>query len=362
MSTNTPINAKDFGLVGNGIADDTNAFLDMHGEAQLQRRAIYLPYGEYLIADDLSLSCDAPVVIYGDSQQASRIMFDNCPGLLYNFYQHGIQQPVGISMRNLGLAARGACGNGLSISYGNPTTTNDHYRGAVNLRDVAIESNDQGHWNGGLKLDGVWNATLDNVYASGNPCGGVWNDMAGSGLSLEGLCVNLKASNCRFNFWATGVYAHGITHNHEGLFFSNCSMVAVKRGVWVKGNPEYMAGSMPAPRIHTFNWMGGMIENRCNGVTGGLAAFHLEHVWSSAIIGCQMITDTLETLENSYGVIAQNCKRIMVQGCEINAYTFPIANTDVAEENVATGNTFPNCRHGVMHSPQEYNCIFENNT
>jgi hypothetical protein len=350
---NSPINARDFGLVGNGLADDTNAFRDMHGESQLQRRAIYLPYGDYLITDDLSLSCDNPVVVYGDSQQASKLLFDGCPGLLYNFYQHGIQQPVGLVMRHLGLSARGGCGTGLSIGYGNPAVTNDHYRGAVNLRDVAIESSDQGHWIGGVKLDGVWNATLDNVYASGDPAGGVWNNMAGSGLSLEGLCVNLKATNCRFNFWATGVYAHGITHNHEGLFFSNCSMVAVKRGAWVKGNPEYMAGNTLAPRIHTFNWMGGMIENRFTGVTGGLAAFHLENVWSSSIVGCQMITDTLATLEASYGVIAQNCQRVMVSACEINAYQYAIATTGESGGHCFRDNAIANCSSGVVLSPED---------
>lgn len=355
---NTPINAKEFGLAGDGIADDTNAFRDMHGEAQLHRRAIYLPYGDYRITDDLSLSCDNPVVIYGDSQQASRLLFDNCPGLLYSFYQHGIQQPVGIVMRNLGLSARGACGAGLSISYGNPSITNDHYRGAVSLRDVSIESNDLGHWNTGVKINGAWNATLDNVYASGNPAGGVWNDMAGAGLVLEGMCVNTHVTNSRFNFWATGVYAHGIEHNHEGMFFTNCSIVAAKRGVWIAGNPAIST----APRISSFSWQGGLVECRVGGVYGGSAAFHLQNVWDAFIGGAHMVAETLDCPETTYGVIAQDCEAVTVNSCGINAFSRGFLSTGGCRGLCVTGNVFTSTGVPVTFSQQSTTSIARNNT
>jgi len=181
--------------------------------------------------------------------------------------------------------------------------------------------------------------------------------MAGSGLSLEGLCVNTHISNSRFNFWATGLYGHGVEHNHEGIFCSNNSMVGVKRGVWLAGNPAVGL----APRIHSFQWQGGMIENRAGGVVGGVAAFHLQHVWSASIQGCQMITETMDTPEPTYGVIPQDCRRVMVSGCEINAYHRPFYSTGVAEGHVVVGNSLPNCLApvGLVGS---HNCIEANNT
>lgn len=352
------LSTKDFGLKGDGITDDTNAFRDLLGEAQLKQAAIVVDPGEYRITDEIVLSADNHVDLCGCGSQMARLVFDDCPGLGFSLYQHGIQQTRGVSINSVGLVARGACGPAIRISYGDPETTNDHYRGSVVLRNVGIESNDLGHWNDGITLRGVWNATLDNVFASGNPCGGVWNNMAGAGLRLEGLCVNTHISNSRFNFWATGIYGHGVEHNHEGIFCSNNSMVAVKRGVWLAGNPAVAL----APRIHTFQWQGGMIENRAGGVVGGVAAFHLQHVWSASIQGCQMLTETLNTPEPTYGIIPQDCRRVMVSGCEVNAYTHGFLSTDVADGHIVNGNSFPNCHNRVVHTGSATNCIEANNT
>lgn len=333
---NTPINAKVFGCAGDGFTYDTNALFDLFGTAQQTRRAIYFPMGEYVTKDGIEQHCIYPMAIYGDGMGASKIVCDNSPGLSFTFDQDGAQQPVGLNIRNLTIAARGTCGFGLKASYGQPEVTNDHLRPSVVLRDVGVESSNLGHWNGGVVLESCWNSVLDNVYASGNACGGQWNNMAGSGISLEGMCVNTHISNCRTNFWATGLYAHGTGYNHEGIFCANNSMVAVKRGVWLKGNP----GHTVAPRVSTLTWVGGLIENRVGGVTGGLAAFHLDSSWDVMISGVHMLTETLECPETTYGIIAQDCKHVIVQGSRISAYHKGFCTTGECDGVVVTNNVF----------------------
>jgi hypothetical protein len=264
--------------------------------------------------------------------------------------QDGIHQPYGLDISGLSFnAGTGQCGRGLKISMGQPTASNEHGGCPLRLRDVEVRSNAHSYWTEGIEIEGVWNPKLEDVFVSGGSYGGDWQKMTGAGVKLRGMCVNAHLSNVRCNFWATGLQVHAEKYNTEGIFASNCSMVAVKRGVWLRGDPYVGAG-----RIHTLQWVGGMIENRFGGVTGGLAAFHLEHTQGVSIMGCQMIPETMMCAEASYGVIAQNCRNVQVQGCEINAYHNGVLTTDICSGFNIVGNNFPNTTNPVTFNTGTY--------
>lgn len=345
-------NIKDFGAVGDGMTDDSIAISTAFNAALPQASTVYVPSGRY--------RCHIPprhvyssLAIVGDSSGTSELVFPGGAGLDFTCYQVGMHQPNGITMRDIALHAAGDCTKALRISYGQPDISNEHGTPSVVLRDVRVVSDDTNAWADGIEIEGAWNPRLENVFVSGSPMGMNWNALRGSGVNLKGMCVNAHLSNVTTNFWAEGLKVHaGNGPNTEGLFVSNCHMVGVKRGVWIKGNPDHCIGDQPCPRIHTLNWIGGMIENRVGGVTGGSAAFHLEHVWSAAITGCQMIPETKACPETTYGVIAQNCRLIRLHASDVNAYKQGFTTTGECRGLTVVGNSFAHTDHPVNFSDE----------
>lgn len=339
MSANTVFRPQDFGAKGDGSHDDTDAVADVLRAACSSGGVVVFEPGTYFIRQPIvTMLGNHSVSLYGGGANVSRLLFANCDGLSFLMEQDGIHQPYGLDIQGLSFnAGQGQCGRGLKVSMGQPMASNEHYGCPLRLRDVEVRSSPYGWWANGIEIEGVWNPKLEDVFVSGGSYGGNWHEMRGIGLNLRGMCVNVHLSNVRTNFWATGIRAHAEGYNTEGIFASNCSMVAVKRGVWLKGNPTAGAG-----RIHTLQWQGGMVENRFGGVTGGLAAFHLEHTHGVGIQGCQMLPETMNTLESSYGVVAQDCRNVHVGGCEINAYHFGVLTTGECTGINVVGNGFPN--------------------
>jgi hypothetical protein len=342
---------QDYGARANGSNDDTTAVSTALSAAMGVDGCVEFPPGTYRITESMvRLVGNHSLSLRGYGPNVSRLLFENCDGFTFLMEQDGIHQPYGLDIQGVSFnAGAGQCGRGLKISMGQPTASNEHGGCPLRLRDVEVRSNAHSYWTEGIEIEGIWNPKLDDVFVSGGSYGGDWKQMTGAGVKLRGMCVNAHLSNVRTNFWATGLQVHAEKYNTEGLFCSNCSMVAVKRGVWLRGDPYVGAG-----RIHTLQWQGGMIENRFGGVTGGLAAFHLEHTHGVSIMGCQMIPETINCLEASYGVIAQNCRNVQIQGCEINAYSHGVLTTDVCSGFNIVGNNFPHTTNPVTFNTGTY--------
>ncbi len=330
----------DFGAVGDGIADDSQAFNNAISASLRQKMGcVFLFPGDYYcprvpveyFLDKTRLS------IMGLGANVSRLFLNS--GLRFAQTQEHINQPNALNISDIGLhASHPDSGIALTISYGNPSISTEHSFAGPRIRGVSVVSAGDNAWNNGILLEGVWNPTLDDVFISGSSAGGNWNNMRGSGVELRGMSVNAHLSNVRTNFWATGLLAHGVRNNKntEGIFCSNCDMVGVQRGVWIAGDPSIQT----APRIHTLNWVGGMIENRVGGVTGGSAAFHLQNVWGASIVGCTMLTETWDCPTTSYGIIAQDSRRIIMKACDVTAYHHAFYTTGPCKAMVVQGNTF----------------------
>jgi hypothetical protein len=315
--------------------------------AQSGNGVVRIPAGTHVIHEGPICHLRASLAIIGEGEGVTRLVFDSCSGPMFFFEQEGAQQPHGLTIEGVSFVARGQCGTGIVVSYASPEATSDHYRQSVRLRDVSVSSGSDGSWRNGISIHDAWNITMDNVYVSGSSAGGVWDNLEGAGISLHRMCVNAHFTNVRTNFWAVGIEVHADRHNTEGIFCSNCSMVGVKRGVWIRGNPSLTTG-----RISTFNWTGGMIEGRTGGVKGGSAGIHLQNVWTALITGCQMITETITlNVENTYGVIAQDCHGIVVSACDINAWTHGVFTTGDCRGILVANNTFTNTATQVVLNP-----------
>jgi hypothetical protein len=339
-TTNRLFNICDYGAMGDGAQDDTLAIQTALAAATEANACLYIPAGQFKITQPLVLAgLQTQVTIRGDGSNISVLLAHGTDGLRLGFEQLGAMQPWGLNLMDVGFRAIGRAGTAITVSYGNPQVTNDHYRPSTVLRNIVVASDDLGSWSNGINITSAWNITISDVHVSGDSAGGNWNAMSGNGIQLNRMCVNAHLINVRCNFWATGFYYHANGGgNTEGLFFSNCSLIAVQRGVWITGN-----AAIPAPRVSTMTWTGGLIECRVGGVQGGSAAFHLVNVWTALITGVQMIAEILPSTHTTYAVFADNCAGLVLTGCDFNAWHHGLFTVGVCRAISSHGNTYTNC-------------------
>ena len=100
MIDGAPVNVKDFGAIGNGIADDTAAF--QTALAASQNRVLYLPAGTYVISQSLYLGARGSIV--GEGAKTSIINLTHSGGGLYTRNQTGqIDYTRNQQYKNLGI-------------------------------------------------------------------------------------------------------------------------------------------------------------------------------------------------------------------------------------------------------------------
>ncbi|MGH7945338.1 MAG: glycosyl hydrolase family 28-related protein [Opitutaceae bacterium] len=334
-------NIRTYGAVGDGTHDDSAAIQSAMEAAVAANACLYIPAGEFKITQPLLLNgLESQVAIRGDGANISIVVaHGGTSALSLTFEQLGAMQPWGLNLMAVGFRARGRAGTAITVSYGNPQITNEHYRPSVVLRNVVVASDHLGSWSNGISITAAWNISMSDVHVSGDSAGGNWNAMTGSGIELNRMCVNAHFTNVRCSFWATGFYYHAAGGgNTEGIFFTNCSIIGVQRGVWITGN-----STTPAPRVSTVTWTGGLIECRVGGVEGGSAAFHFVNVWTALITGVQLIAETLPATHTTYGVFADNCAGLVLTGCDLNAWHYGLFTVGNCRAINSHGNTYTNC-------------------
>ena len=68
---NLPVSVKDFGALGNGVNDDTQAFKNAINNSN----CVYVPSGSYLISDTIVI--DKPLTLYGENLNTTVLNFSN---------------------------------------------------------------------------------------------------------------------------------------------------------------------------------------------------------------------------------------------------------------------------------------------
>lgn len=340
-------NLYDFNAKGDGIADDSGAWQACVSAAALFSGTVMVPPGRFLVNGAILDRAFGRVAIDGLGANVS-VLVSRAGGtiLTASFLQSGLTQPFGLSIQNVGFASAGPCAAPVVVSYVNPdgspvTATNELWRPSTTFRNVQITSHVNGWFVSGPQFTGCWGITMSDVYISGKPINGQWDNLSGAGLSLRGMCVNSRFVNCQFNFWATGVDVEG---NTEGLHFSNCSAIAVKRGVWIRGD----IANYPS-RMSSFTWQGGIIELRVGGVTTGSAAFHLVYVNTALISAMQAVTESIAPGAGlSYAFFVDSCNGVVISGCDVNSFQRGLNTTGQCASINSHGQTFSNCHEQTV--------------
>jgi len=315
-------NVREFGALGDGSHNDTAAIQAAVDVVSVNNRgSVYIPSGKYKISATIELTAtpDANIAIFGDGPNVSIINQTQVGsgGLDFSFKNTGIQQPYTCTIRDLGFESTVVAGTAIIVSYGDPASTSEHYYHGPLIQNVGVRSNGSGYWSTGIDLESAWNAKITDCFISGSPFGGTWTSLIGSGIRLRRLCANTHILNNSINFWGTGVYysAEGPAANNpnaEGLFCSNNSLVAIRRGVWIQGN-----SSASSPWMTGFQWNGGLIELR-----GGLAGIQLEACSQARVNGTYIIDGA--TGAGAIGVYMGTCTDVIISSNQVYALDFGV--------------------------------------
>lgn len=348
----TILHPADFGATIDGVTDDADALQACVMTALACNGAVQLPPGRILITHCISFpETAANLSIFGLGSNVSVIVARGCQAFDFNFAQSGAQQRWGVQLRSFSIRAEANCPLAVSLSYGWPAVSNDHDQAQNLIRDVQIVSSTDGVWQNGIKIVGAWNMMLENLWVSGDSHGGEWGKLCGTGIQFRGSCVNVHLSTCRVNFFADGIHVSTRPGgpNTEGMFVTNVSMVAVKRGITIVGSP-----AAPAPRMSTLTVTGGLIECRITGVGPEevSAGIFLQHVWTSLVTGVQILTEALPPDGKvTYGILGVDCAGVVATACDFNAMLHGFHIAGASKACACHGNTYTNCKEQVVFAP-----------
>lgn len=260
---NNVYNVKDFGAVGNGSTNDTNAILLAISSSQAARiGTVYFPDGTYMITGSLTLVSDpqCDIALVGNGSNVSVIkQTANVNAVEFNMDNGGTgDQIYQVAIKGLGFKCSGAVSSSIYVTYGT-TAVSAHENISVDINDVHILSDNSNYWSKGIVLETAWNFRISNSMIVGRPLGSFYQ---GTGLELRRMCVNGSINQSQFNFWNTGIFVNTVDYtsagqNTEGLFLNQIYMVPVVYGIYAKGNKSFFS----AP-FNSYDWANRPIAGR----------------------------------------------------------------------------------------------------
>jgi len=79
------VSVKDFGAVGDGVADDTVAIQDAINAANVDGgKSVYFPAGDYIVSSTINSTSAGQLLIYGDGMFRSRVVFNQITGIMWS--------------------------------------------------------------------------------------------------------------------------------------------------------------------------------------------------------------------------------------------------------------------------------------
>lgn len=231
-------NVRDYGAVGDGDADDSDAFGSaLDAIAAAGAGVLYVPTGDYRFASRVTKSVSQwYLTIVGDGQGVSNLYCDNADGILQLTSAEKFSQ---ITIHDLSLYAdRPHAGTALEISQ--PVGGNNHYRNLV-MRNVEMRgvTAPEDYFDYGLRALGQWRPLLSNVISAGPYRGGVNQERDEDSLLYAPTCgIQVDGSyapsfeNCYIWSAYTGCsVVADYAPAPEGTFFYNCFIVGVRIGI-----------------------------------------------------------------------------------------------------------------------------------
>lgn len=237
------VSVKDFGAVGNGVANDTTAIQ----AAITASNSVYFPAGSYLITAAIT-GGNKSLSLIGDGIGVTNLVWSETGGLNLSF-NNTLQK---LTIANLSMqAAKAAAGTAISALW--PVTASSTHPSCV-LENIEIIPADgtTHYWTNGIILENAWNGKIDNVLIRGKNNSVDMN----KAVYLKTQSNDFIISNLFVYFCKEAVSTDGTT---EGTVWSNSKAVYVNYG-------GVFAGSASAPGlnvrdVHISSLIAGIITN-----------------------------------------------------------------------------------------------------
>jgi len=224
------VNAKDFGAVGDGVADDTTAVQNAISYAATVNAPLYIPEGTYLLTAAITVSSANRVNILGAGRRNAILFWSNAAvtrGLSIT-YLDVITPP---KITGLSLLTDATTG-GTALLITGPEAASVTYLGPYvdDLEITAADANTS-TWDIGLHLFTCWYICLSNVTIKGTTSNNVTFPMV-AGIKLTSCQVTFM-TNFTIIHSETGILeaASGVASHGEGFCFENFEIVGGLDGI-----------------------------------------------------------------------------------------------------------------------------------
>jgi hypothetical protein len=223
------ISVKDFGAVGDGVADDATAIQDAFDAAL--GRAVFFPSGTYLCSQQIT-SSGQPVSFYGASVSSTKVAFTQANGgfaFVLNS-QNGNTPPDQLSIQNITIESRDdVTSPAIDAEW---TTYQPNAQGSAWIENVNITRsiNATGSFTDGILLNKCVVGTISNVIILGDDA-----RVSSIGVNLVD-CISIKLKQVDVNRYDTGASITKVVGAAtEGFIFDGCTFYDVHKGIFVDG-------------------------------------------------------------------------------------------------------------------------------
>jgi hypothetical protein len=219
------VNVKDFGAIGDGVADDTAAVQNAIASGQ----SIFFPNGTYNIASKILVS-NKPVSIQGENQTSTILNFIGASaGIEITITSPDIEDSSFISNIKISKSNVSTTSPAISISGAGPIIHCWTY-----IENVNIYGAGGSYWYGGISLNGTSNASINSVMVDLNQTSSQYCFKI-SGSSFTNIFKDCQAFSSQ-NGWI-------IEGEGEGVNIESCTCVNCIVGILKDHGPS--AGSEP---------------------------------------------------------------------------------------------------------------------
>ncbi|AIY40195.1 Phage tail fiber [Collimonas arenae] len=287
------ISAMDFGVVGNGIADDTVALGQARDAANAANKRLYLPAGTYLISSDF---IPPNAGMYGDSQQSTYILCNGCSAV-----KIPITMPLGRAacvIEKLSLIAVGTTCTGITAINipGVASGAHSAFISGLIIRDIYMGANGN-VFGTGIYAKDIFLLMVEDVVMTNvvNPCivagkvvQSMWRNVVayntGTGIGFQTVIAtysdisgnqgpeHLTTIDC---CWIS--FARGINHTAGSLMiaFIDTDIQSVNYGAILQA-PCYMHGGLVGADPLSSAWSGIYIPTYSSDPSGGIVLRDIE--------------------------------------------------------------------------------------
>lgn len=356
VAASDAINVKTLGAVGDGSTDDTIAFQNAITQSTALKKSIYVPYGEYIITQTLSLSDQ---LLFGEPSGA----WSSDNNTLPTIKQTNVEA-------NAVILNAGGSVSGLNFRYDNNMLgTPIQYAPTILLNGVGTRVSNIKIYGSWIGIDSAAGANtgrvvIEDIFISCAAYMGIRLDGGWDASTLHNIEVWAPGSIYNGYFGANGI---GIQLEHnDGLRMSNTFVYGAGTGILIKqtgangvwGNltnvsTDFCAVGLRMLGTHHVTINGGSLWSHYTGL-------HLDGEYNEVnVVGTDIRSN------GASAVLIDHSYAVNITGCNItrtyDAFEAPAVNIQGASYVVLDGNHLNAMAHGIVVGSQAYSVIITSN-